>query len=87
MQDGNGALLDAVDQYALDARHILNEAGHDVARRAVVEPCEREALDVCVEFAAEVENDALLEVVVEDDAKRVESVLCKERCEAKSHER
>ena len=86
MQDGNGALLDAVDQHALDARHIFDEAGHDVSRRAVVEPCQREALDVRVEFAAEVENDTLLEVVVEDDAKGVEAVLRKECREAEANE-
>ena len=79
-------MLDAIDQHSLDACHILDEAGHDVARGAVVEPCEREALDVCVEFAAEVENDALLEVVVEDDAKGVETVLRKEGCEAEANE-
>ena len=80
-------MLNAVDQHALDACHILDEACHDVARRAVVEPGERETLDVCVKFAAEVENDALLEVVVEENAKRVEAALCQEGCEAESHER
>ena len=39
-----------------------------------------------VEFAAEVENDTLLEVVVEDDAKSVETVLRKEGCEAEANE-
>ena len=80
-------MFDTVYEHTLDTRHILDKAGHNVTRRAVVEPCQCESLDVRVEFAAEVKNDALLEVVVENDAKGVETVLRKECCEAKANER
>ena len=79
-------MLDAVDEHALDIRHILDEACHDVAGGAVVEPGEGKPLDVRVEFAAEVENDALLEMVVEEDAGGVQAVLRDECGQAESEE-
>ncbi len=76
------ALLDAIDEHPLHRGDVLDQAGHDVAGRAVVEPRKRERLDVCVEVAAQVVNHPLLEDVVEDDAHRVQAVLANKRRES-----
>ncbi len=80
-------MLDAVDEHPLDACHILHQTRHDVAGGAVVEPSERETLDVCVELAAKVKNDALLEVVVKNNPERVEAVLGEESRQADADKR
>ena len=69
------ALLDAVDQDALDSGDILQNPGHEVARGPVVEPAKREQLDVGVKVAAQIEDDVLLEHVVEHDSGGVEHLL------------
>jgi hypothetical protein len=86
LENGNGPLLDAIDEHAFDTRHVLTQPRHDIARRAVIEPSERKALDVGVELAAKVENNALLEVIIEEDAKRVQAILSEKRNEAEGHE-
>ena len=87
MENCHAALLDAVDEHAFDIRHILDEARHDVAGGAIVEPVEREFLDVRVKLAAQIEDHALLEVVVENNAQAVEAVLGEEGGEADRDER
>jgi len=87
LEDGDGALLDSVDQDTLHIGHVLDEAGHDVAGRPVVEPGEGKPLDPPVEIAPEVEDHPLLEMVVEQDAQRVEQILGKESCKAGQNQR
>ena len=82
LEHGDDALFDAIDEDALDGVDILEDAGHEVARRAVVKPAQRETLDVGIKVAAQVENDALLEDVVDVDAQGVEQLLEKEDAEA-----
>ncbi len=79
LQDRDDALLDAVDQHALDTRHVLDEARHDVARRPVVEPPQRQLLDMRIQVAAQIEDHMLLEVVIEKDTERIETLLCNKR--------
>ena len=85
LKDSDGALLDAVDEDALDGVDVLHDAGHDVAGGAVVKPAERQPLDVGVQVAAQVEDDFLLEAVVEQDADRVEQVAGNECSERPAH--
>ena len=80
-------MLVAVEQNALEICHILDEARHDVAGGPVVEPVQREFLDVRVKFAPQIKDHALLEVIVENNAKAVEAVLGEEGGEADGDER
>ena len=41
LQDGDDTLLDPVDQNALDRVYVFDHAGHQVTRRAIVEPTQR----------------------------------------------
>src|SRR5437667_1726784 len=79
LQDRDHALLDAVDQDALDRVHVFQNARHQIARRAIVEPAQRQQLDMGVKIAAQVENHFLLESVVQQNPQRVERVLKKKR--------
>lgn len=78
LQNGHRTLLDAVNQHALHAGHILRYARHDVARGAVIEPGEREGLQSRVEIAAQVKENLLLKSVVEKNAQDIEAVLHEE---------
>ena len=61
-------MLGAVNEQALHGVHVLDDAGHEVAGRALVEPADGEALEAGVNIAAEVEDDLLLQLVVKADA-------------------
>lgn len=82
LQNGDGALLDTVNEDTLHGHDIFDQAGHYIAGGAEVEPAEGEILDMGVEVAANVEDDFLLEVVVEDDAEAVEQFLEEKRGES-----
>jgi hypothetical protein len=75
LQDRDHALLNSIDQHALDRVHIFDHACHQIARGAIIEPAQRQQLDVRIQIAAQIENDFLLERVVQDDPQRVEYVL------------
>ena len=47
-------------------------------RRPVIEPRKRQHLDPGIKIAAKIEDDALLEVIVEQDAEAVEQILGEE---------
>ena len=68
-------MLDSVDQHALDRVHVFDHARHQVARRPIIEPAQRQQLNVRIQIAAQIENDFLLECVVQNDPKRIENVL------------
>ena len=68
MKHGHDSLLDSVNQHALDRVHILQDARHQIARRAIIEPAQRQHLNVRVKIAAEIEDHFLLKGVVENDA-------------------
>src|SRR4029077_18466185 len=74
-QHGNDALLNAVDQHTLHRRHIFQQSRHEIAGGAIVEPTKRQELNVRIEIAAQVENHALLESVVQHEPQRVQSIL------------
>src|SRR5947208_994238 len=76
-QNGDNALLDPIDQHALHRVHVLDYSRHQVARGAIVEPAQRQQLNVRIQIAAQIENDFLLECVVENDPKRIVNVLNK----------
>ena len=80
-------MLDTVDEHSLHVGHVLHQPGHDVSGRAVVEPREGEFLDPCVEIAPEIKDHALLEVVVEKDAQRIEQIPDKEGSQTRKDER
>jgi hypothetical protein len=75
LKDGNDALLEAIDEHALDGGDVLQYAGHEIASGTIVKPAEGQLLDVGVEVAAEIEDDVLLEGVIEEKAEAVEEVL------------
>ena len=85
MQHGDDALLDAVDEHALHGGDVVDHAGDDVARGALVVPTQRQALQRAVEIAAKIEDDFLLEGVVEADAQGVERVLREKRRDDDEH--
>ena len=80
LQQSYRSLLDAVDQNALHVGHILHEPGHDVARRAVVEPREGQHLDPGIEITPEVKDHPLLEVIIHQDTEAVQEILGEESC-------
>ena len=79
LQDGDHALLDAVDEHALDRGHVFEQPRRSVARRAVVEPAERQLLYVRVKVAAQIKNHPLLKRVVQHDAQRIEHIAQQKR--------
>ena len=79
LQDRDHALLDAVDQDALDRVHVFQNTRHQIARGAIVEPTQRQQLDVGVKIAAQIENNFLFESVVQQNPQRVERVLKNKR--------
>ncbi len=87
LHEGDGPLLNAVDKDALDGVHVFQDASHNVARGAVIEPVQRQPLDVRIEIAAQVENDFLLEGVVQQNAQAVGEVLQEERAKPGEDER
>ena len=68
------ALLGAVDQQSLNRVHILDDAGHEIARSAFVIVARRQALQAGVYLAAHVEHHVLLEVIVHLNPDAVEKV-------------
>jgi hypothetical protein len=58
------SLLDAVDQYALNRSHVFKQPGHEIAGRAIVEPFERQQLNVRIKIAPKIEDHPLLKSVV-----------------------
>src|SRR6266403_1975354 len=64
LQDRDHALLNSIDQHALDRVHIFDHACHQIACGAIVEPAQRQQLNVRIQIAAQIENDFLLERVV-----------------------
>ncbi len=71
-------MLDSVNQHALDRVHVFEDARHQIARRTIVKPAQRQQLDVRIKIAPQIENHFLLESVVQNDAQRIEAVLQKE---------
>ncbi len=85
LQDRDNSLFDAVDQDALDRVHILHHAGDEIARRTVIKPAQRQQLDVIKKIAPQIENHALFEAVVQQNAQTVQQVLQKECEERDQH--
>ena len=79
LEEGDDPAFDAVDQNPFYGSDILEEAGHDIAGGAIIEPGEGELLDVGVEVATEVKNDLLFEGIIEDDAEAVEGIADEKR--------
>jgi hypothetical protein len=75
LQRCDEALLNSVDENALHISDVLHHAGHDVAGPAGIEPLERQALDFFVKIRADVEDDLLLEVVVDEDPQRIQPLF------------
>ena len=86
LEQRHHALLDAVDQDPLHGGHVFEQPGHHVAGGAVVEPADRQPLDVGVEVAADIEDHPLLKRVVEADAQGVGEVLDEKRPEGQQRE-
>ncbi len=86
-QDGDGALLGAVNEQALHGVHVLDDAGHEVARGALVEPADGEALQAGIDVAAEIEDDLLLQLVVEADAEAGEEFPQEKGTDERGHDR
>src|SRR5438046_1469793 len=61
LEDGHHSLLNAVDQHALNRSHILEQARHQISGCAIVEPLERQELNVRIQIATQIEDYALLE--------------------------
>src|SRR5436309_8681080 len=78
LQNGDDTLLDSVDQHSLHRVHVLDDARHQVARGAIVEPAQRQQLNVEIQVAAQIKNDFLLERVVQSNSQRIEKMLNKE---------
>ena len=77
--DGDGALLGAVDEQPLDGVDVLDHARHQVARGALVIVAHRQPLQSAVHVAPHVEHHVLLEVIVHLDADAVEEISKKKR--------
>ena len=77
--NGDGALLCAVDEQSLDGIHILDYPRHQVARGALVIVAHRESLQSAIHVAPHVEHHVLLKVVVHLDADAVEKIAKKKR--------
>ncbi len=84
-QHRHDALLGAVDEHALDAVDVLNDARHQVAGGAFVEISQRQPLQPAKDIAAHVVNNVLLEVIVDADAEAVEQVAQKKRPRKRQH--
>src|SRR5205823_13359914 len=87
LQNRGHALLDSVDQHALDRVHVLDDSRHQIAGRAIIEPAERQQLNMRIQVASQIEDYALLKSVVQNDPERVEAVLKQERHEREPDER
>ena len=77
MDDRDQSELNAINQYALHGGDVLDDPGHDVTGPAAVEPAKREPLDLLIEIRADVEDNPLLKVVVENDAGAVQGIFDK----------
>jgi len=75
LQRRHQPLLDPVDEDTLHVSDVLDDPGHDVAGAAAVKPAQRQALDFGVKVGTDVEDDALLEAVVDEDAQHIQAVL------------
>ena len=78
LKDGYDSLFYSIDQHPLDRGHILEDAGHQIAGGAIIEPAQRQHLNVRVKITPEIEDHPLLKAVIENDADRIESVLDRE---------
>ncbi len=88
LQDRDHALLDSVDQARARLNsHLPDHARHQIAGGAIVEPAQRQQLNVRIKIAAQIENNFLLEGVVQNNAQRVERVLKQKRHEREQNER
>ena len=87
LQHRDHALFDSVDQHAFHRRDVLQDARHQIARRPIIEPAQRQHLDMRIEVAAQIEDDPLLERVVQNDPERVEPILKQKRQCRDQHER
>ena len=79
LQDCYCALIDPIDKDAFNSSHIFQDSRHQIPRGAIIEPAQREQLDVRIEIASQIENDSLLESIVDEQAQRVEPILEDER--------
>jgi hypothetical protein len=77
LDDRDQSELNAINQYALHGGDVLDDPGHDVTGPAAVEPAKREPLDLLIEIRADVEDNPLLKVVVENDAGAVQGIFDK----------
>ncbi len=64
LQQCDHPLLDPIDQHPLDRVHILQNARHQIARRAIIKPAQRQQLDMRIKIAPQIEDHLLLEGVV-----------------------
>ena len=75
LKKSHRSLLDAIDKDTFERCDVLDKASHDVSRGPVVEPAQRQGLNVGVKIASQVTNHPLLEVVVQKDSQPVEEIL------------
>ena len=79
LQQRDHALLDSVNQHALDRVHILNHPRHQIARGPIVEPTKRQQLNMRIQIAPQIEDYFLLERIVQHNPHRIESMLKQKR--------
>ena len=87
LQEGDEALLDAVDEDPLHRGDILRHTCHHISGAPVVEPPHREPLDLAIQIRADVKDHLLFERIVQDDAERIEEVGRKKRPHREEGER
>ena len=74
LDQGHEAELDAIDEDSLHGGDVLDHPGHDVPGAAAVEPAQGKALELLVEVGADVVDDPLFEVIIEDNAGAIHPV-------------
>mgnify|MGYP000719389897 CR=1 FL=1 len=77
-EDGDGALLGAVNQHTLDIVDILNDPCHEVTRGALIEVVDGEPLEFAKDIAAHVVDHVLLKVIIDADAQAIEHITQQE---------
>ena len=76
--DRNNTLFCAVDQEPFHGTNVLNDPGHQIARSAVIKPSGTKALEFRIKFAANIEDDILFKMIIEQDTKGVEEIAGEE---------
>ena len=79
-------MLRAINEHAFNRIHIFDDARHQVAGGALIEVTNRQSLQAGIDFATHVENYILLEVIIDQNAERVEQISQQERADQTEHQ-